>query len=235
MLEILFLLIHFLNCFVQDGSFFGDSFIYSPQDTADFTTDIKIQFVTSESNGIILLALDRRDYLIVFVQGGDIYVKFNLGSGEEQISTLYRPQNDEYINEPEKANKSPESSNYQLTDSSIPNNYSDLQWHSIFIYRINDTLSLVVDGVSFGEVVAPGNSIQLNLKYGGFIGGLGADPLDTLDKFKNGVPEAIRGYTNSKSFLASFRGCLANIVFNGEDILSQANEFIYQLKRINSK
>ncbi|XP_070179454.1 chondroitin sulfate proteoglycan 4-like, partial [Littorina saxatilis] len=84
----------------------------------------------------------------------------------------------------------------------------DQQWHEVKVNRTGATLILMVDGVIQGSVETPGSFHELNVEDGILLGGLGTYP---------GA-----GYTHLKNF----RGCMKDVVYNNNDILTAAKKFM---------
>ena len=80
----------------------------------------------------------------------------------------------------------------------------DQQWHEVKVNRTGGMLELTVDGVRQGSVETPGSFHELNVRDGILLGGLGT-------------------YSGSvHANLKSFRGCMRDVLFNGNDVLTAA-------------
>ncbi|XP_070542847.1 chondroitin sulfate proteoglycan 4-like [Ptychodera flava] len=86
---------------------------------------------------------------------------------------------------------------------------NDLLWHNVELSRIQQKANLTIDGVLLATADSPGKSFELTVEEGVFIGGVGS-----LNKDYIGESDK------------SFRGCLADVVFNGVDVLKTVQEFL---------
>ena len=84
----------------------------------------------------------------------------------------------------------------------------DQQWHEVKVNRTGSTLELMVDGVRQGSVETPGSFHELNVQDGIFLGGLGLYSSTVHAKVEN------------------FRGCMKDVVFNKNDILTIAKDMM---------
>ncbi|KAK7495999.1 hypothetical protein BaRGS_00012700 [Batillaria attramentaria] len=82
----------------------------------------------------------------------------------------------------------------------------DHQWHDVRVNRSSGTVVLSVDGVYQGSVETPGTLHELNVQNGIFLGGIGAYSSKVHANLKN------------------FRGCMRDVVYNNNNILSTARE-----------
>lgn len=80
----------------------------------------------------------------------------------------------------------------------------DLNWHHVVLKRVNARLSLTVDGLSDRGITTPGSFYELNIMNGIFLGGMSANTDIYFGNFR------------------SFRGCMKDVTFNSQDILTAA-------------
>ncbi|XP_076336058.1 chondroitin sulfate proteoglycan 4-like [Tachypleus tridentatus] len=158
----------------KTASFYGASYVSVPLQDASSDTDIFFRFKTLRADSLLFLAAGPPDYCFVTLHGGEIKVRINLGSGEEELT-------------------------------SVPGlKLNDLLWHEIEIQKIGSELNLRIDGIHTTYLDIKGRFLELNVKSGIFIGGLG------------GFDELFLGN------LKNFRGCLDEFFFNNMDILGLA-------------
>uniref|UniRef100_A0A2C9K2C2 Laminin G domain-containing protein n=1 Tax=Biomphalaria glabrata TaxID=6526 RepID=A0A2C9K2C2_BIOGL len=78
---------------------------------------------------------------------------------------------------------------------------NNFQWHSVALNRTKDKVYLVVDGSDQVEMVVPGLDHNLDINLGVYVGGTGL----------------LR--TDLGSYSKSFRGCMREVYYNGQNIL----------------
>lgn len=81
----------------------------------------------------------------------------------------------------------------------------DHQWHEVQVNRSAGTVALTVDRVYQGSVDTPGTLHELNTQDGIFLGGVGA-------------------YSKNHANLKDFRGCMQDVVYNQNDVLTIARD-----------
>ncbi|XP_068083524.1 chondroitin sulfate proteoglycan 4 [Anabrus simplex] len=87
----------------------------------------------------------------------------------------------------------------------------DLTWHEIVITRSDAAFTLKVDSIHVVKEKLPGRFFELNIHYGLFLGGQGD------------FSELFLGH------LDNLRGCLADVRYNGVNVLARARERIGQV------
>ncbi|KAG8227095.1 hypothetical protein J437_LFUL007432, partial [Ladona fulva] len=84
----------------------------------------------------------------------------------------------------------------------------DLMWHDVVITRKDGDMSLQVDSIHVTREALPGRFYELNIHFGLFVGGRGD------------FSELFLGHVDN------LRGCIADVIYNGVDVLSRARERI---------
>lgn len=125
------------------ASFYGDSYVKFPVQDFRSDTDIHIQFRTTQSDGLLLLAAGSFDYCVVALQAGAVVVRLDLGSGDATVSS----------------------------PSGI--SFHDSAWHSVFVKRRQGNVTLAVDKQHVSSTVTPGSFLELNVNKFLFAGGTG--------------------------------------------------------------
>ncbi|XP_013793284.2 chondroitin sulfate proteoglycan 4-like, partial [Limulus polyphemus] len=125
------------------ASFYGASYVSVPLQDASSDTDIFFRFKTLRADALLFLAAGPPDYCLVTLHGGEIKVRINLGSGEEELTSVPGLK------------------------------LNDLLWHEIEIQKIDSELTLRIDGIHTTYLDIKGRFFELNVKSGIFIGGLG--------------------------------------------------------------
>ncbi|XP_053634278.1 chondroitin sulfate proteoglycan 4 [Cherax quadricarinatus] len=82
----------------------------------------------------------------------------------------------------------------------------DLFWHEVRISRNTAQMTLTIDNIHTTRMTLPGRFHELNIHYGVFLGGMG----DFTEVFLG--------------LLDDFRGCMDQVMYNGLDILREAQE-----------
>ncbi|CAH1796812.1 unnamed protein product [Owenia fusiformis] len=135
---------HYIRCFFTfPASFYGDSLVHLPLQTASSNTRVQLQFKTARANTLLLLAAGNTDYLVVELKQSIVQVRVELGSGEA------------------------------IMTSPPGLKLNDLRWHFVEIQVDSGIAALVVDRIFRNAVRTPGRLRELNIQQGLFLGGLG--------------------------------------------------------------
>ena len=125
------------------ASFYGDSHVRFPVQDFRSDSDIHVQFRTTRSDGLLLLAAGSFDYCVVALQAGVVVVRLDLGSGDAMVS------------------------------SPPGITFHDSAWHSVFVKRRQGNVTLTVDKQHVSSTVTPGSFFELNVNKFLFTGGTG--------------------------------------------------------------
>ena len=114
-----------------------------PLDDANSNTDIKLQFKTHQSQGLLFLAAGRTDYCVIELKSGMIHIRMDLGSGE---AAMHSPPG---------------------------LRFDDLAWHYLHLTRIDEDVTVIIDNIYTSTATMPGNFYELNINHGILVGGMG--------------------------------------------------------------
>ncbi|XP_015997835.2 chondroitin sulfate proteoglycan 4 isoform X3 [Rousettus aegyptiacus] len=123
------------------ASFYGESYV--ELNVIEFSSELslRLKFQTSKPQGLLFLAAGENDYCIIELLSGNLWVRANLGAGEQVLLSEQRLHVD------------------------------DLTWHLVELYCVKDTVSLVVDKhyETTGQVT--GGMHNLHFRHGVYVGG----------------------------------------------------------------
>ncbi|XP_019359985.1 PREDICTED: chondroitin sulfate proteoglycan 4 [Gavialis gangeticus] len=134
------------------ASFFGDSFVEVPSVDVHSAVHLRLQFYTSQHNGLLFLAAGQADYLLVELRSGILQVRLQLGS--EEI----------------------------MANSPAGLQLNNLVIHSAELLVSDGQMTLIVDGLFNTSVEIPGPQQLLDIQYGLYIGGAGTLELPYLSR-----------------------------------------------------
>ncbi|XP_064475257.1 chondroitin sulfate proteoglycan 4-like isoform X3 [Ornithodoros turicata] len=157
------------------ASLFGASHVSLPLEDARDETSVFLRFRTGRSDAILFLAAGPDDYCLLALEAGALKVRIELGAGE---ATLF---------------------------SSKGLRLDDQIWHQVALERRGTEVILLVDQLHETQTTLPGHFMQLDVKWGIFVGGLG----DFDDIFLG--------------HMENFRGCIADVMFNDVDVMEMAS------------
>ncbi|NXH30947.1 CSPG4 protein, partial [Myiagra hebetior] len=124
-------------------SFYGDSFVELNMAEASLQTSLQLQFRTSKTQGLLLLAAGKTDYCLMELRSGYVQLRINFGVGERVLHSQQRSQ------------------------------LNDLAWHLVELHHEQDNVTLVIDKNDRTSAKMPGILYELNIDYGFYIGGTG--------------------------------------------------------------
>uniref|UniRef100_A0A8C7IRS3 Chondroitin sulfate proteoglycan 4ba n=1 Tax=Oncorhynchus kisutch TaxID=8019 RepID=A0A8C7IRS3_ONCKI len=189
------------------ASFYGDGYVQLKAVESSNRNSLRVRFRTSSPHGLLFLAADHTDYLLLELNSGCLQVKLDLGSGE----CLLRSESSTQLN--------------------------DLAWHTAELLHDRHNVTLTVDQHSHTSLRMPGHGSQkqeLSIQEGLYIGGSGGlDKLylpSDLTGFRGCMDEAVfnehdmlsslRPYARFKSVYEVSLGCSPQFFANEEDPVS---------------
>ncbi|XP_064792410.1 chondroitin sulfate proteoglycan 4-like [Oncorhynchus masou masou] len=192
---------------VRVASFYGDGYVQLKAVESSNRNSLRVRFRTSSPRGLLFLAADHTDYLLLELNSGCLQVKLDLGSGE----CLLRSESSTQLN--------------------------DLAWHTAELLHDRHNVTLTVDQHSHTSLRMPGHGSQkqeLSIQEGLYIGSSGGlDKLylpSDLTGFRGCMDEAVfnehdmlsslRPYAGFKSVYEVSLGCSPQFFANEEDPVS---------------
>ncbi|XP_005392771.1 PREDICTED: chondroitin sulfate proteoglycan 4-like [Chinchilla lanigera] len=138
-------------CGALGASFYGESYVELNNIEVSSELSLQLKFQTSKPQGLLFLAAGKNDYCIIELLSGNLWVRINLGTGEQVLFPEERLRVD------------------------------DLVWHLVELYYTKDSVFLVVDKHYETSGQMAGGMHNFNFQHGIYIGGHGGLNVPYLD------------------------------------------------------
>nr|XP_012631170.1 chondroitin sulfate proteoglycan 4-like isoform X1 [Microcebus murinus] len=182
------------------ASFYGESYVELNIIEVSSELSLQLKFQTSKPQGLLFLAAGKNDYCIIELQSGTLWVRVNLGTGEQVLLSEQRLRMD------------------------------DLVWHLVELSYVKDNISLVIDKHYTTTGQMAGGMNNWNFQHGIYVGGRGSLNVPYLDgelpNFRGCMEDVVfnqreiltslRSYPGFKKVYEVSLGC-SDEFFAGED------------------
>ncbi|KFO32116.1 Chondroitin sulfate proteoglycan 4 [Fukomys damarensis] len=138
-------------CGALGVSFYGESYVELNNIEVSSELSLQLKFQTSKPQGLLFLAAGKNDYCIIELLSGNLWVRVNLGTGEQVLFPEQRLRVD------------------------------DLVWHLVDLHYIKDNVFLVIDKYYETAGQTAGGMHNFNFQHGIYIGGHGGLNVPYLD------------------------------------------------------
>ncbi|XP_047412438.1 chondroitin sulfate proteoglycan 4-like isoform X2 [Sciurus carolinensis] len=165
-------------CGALGASFYGESYVALNIIEVSSELSLELKFQTNKPQGLLFLAAGKNDYCVIELLAGTLRVRAHLGTGEQVLLSEQRVHMD------------------------------DLVWHSVALYYVKDSISLVVDKHYETASQISDGMHNSNFHHGIYIGGHGGLSVPYLD-----------------GKIPNFRGCMEDVKFNQREILMSLRSY----------
>lgn len=84
-------------CGALGASFYGESYVELNNIEVSSELSLQLRFQTSKPQGLLFLAAGKNDYCIIELLSGNLWVRVNLGAGEQVLSSEQRLRVDDLV------------------------------------------------------------------------------------------------------------------------------------------